>query len=179
MVRAMSDDRFDGLVTTHHGEIYRYLLRVTGRGSDADDLSQETFLRAFRALGALPPEANVRAWLFAIATNLCRNHFRSETRRRRALVAVGTEDRGGGDPGPEAETLFHEARDRVEAAVALLPLKQRMAFTLRKLHDLDYDAIGRMLQCSAESARAHVFQAFRKIRQTLNHLKTPRTEARR
>jgi RNA polymerase sigma-70 factor (ECF subfamily) len=175
----MSDDRFDGLVTTHHGEIYRYLLRVTGRGPDADDLSQETFLRAFRALGSLPLDANVRAWLFAIATNLCRNHFRSETRRRRALVAVGTEDRGGGDPGPEAETLFHEARDRVEAAVALLPLKQRMAFTLRKLHDLDYDAIGRMLQCSAESARAHVFQAFRKIRQTLNHLKTPRTEARR
>ena len=175
----MSDDRFDGLVAAHHGEIYRYLLRVTGRVSDADDLSQETFLRAFKALGSLPPEANARAWLFAIATNLGRNHFRSETRRRRAYAGVGTEDRGGGNPGPEEETLFHEARDRVEAAVALLPLKQRMAFTLRKLHDLDYDAIGRMLQCSAESARAHVFQAFRKIRQALNHLEMPSTEARR
>ena len=175
----MSDDRFDGLVAAHHGEIYLYLVRVTGRVSDADDLSQETFLRAFRALGTLPPEANARAWLFAIATNLCRNHFRSETRRRRAYVAVGTEDRGGRNPGPEEETLFREARDRVEAAVAFLPPKQRMAFTLRKLHDLDYDAIGRMLRCSAESARAHVFQAFRKIRQTLDHSEMPRTEARR
>ena len=175
----MSDDRFDGLVAVHHGEIYRYLLRVTGRASDADDLSQETFLRAFRALGSLPPAANARAWLFAIATNLCRNYFRSETRRRRAYAAAGAEDRGGGDPGPEAETLFHEARERVEAAVAFLPPKQRMAFTLRKLHDLEYEAIGRMLRCSAESARAHVFQAFRKIRQTLNHLEMPQTEARR
>jgi RNA polymerase sigma factor (sigma-70 family) len=92
---------------------------------------------------------------------------------------VGTEDRGRADPGPEAETLFHEARDRVGAAVALLPLKQRMAFTLRKLHDLDYEAIGRMLQCSAESARAHVFQAFRKIRQALDHSEMPRAEVRR
>lgn len=175
----MSDDPFDALVAAHYGEVSRYLLRVTGRPGDANDLSQETFLRAFRAFGSLPPEANVRAWLFAIATNLCRNHFRAETRRRRAYAAVGAEDPGGSDPGPEGEMLYHEARDRVEGAVALLPLKQRLAFTLRKLHDLDYDTIGRMLDCSPESARANVFQAFRKIRQTLNHSEMPRTEARR
>jgi DNA-directed RNA polymerase specialized sigma24 family protein len=55
----------------------------------------------------------------------------------------------------------------VEAVVATLPLKQRLAFILRKIHDLDYDAIARSLDCSADSARAHVFQALRKVRHSL------------
>ena len=80
----MAEDPFDGIVAAHHAEICRYLRRVITRSAEADDLSQETFLRAYRAYRALPPEANVRAWLFAIATNLCRNYFRSEKRRRTA-----------------------------------------------------------------------------------------------
>ena len=75
---------FETVVTGHHAEIYRYLLRVTSRSGDADDLSQETFLRAYRAWGGLDDGANVRAWLFTIATNLARNYCRSESRRRRA-----------------------------------------------------------------------------------------------
>ncbi len=175
----MSEESFDALVAAHHGEIYRYLLRATSRASDADDLSQETFLRAFRAYGSLPSDANARAWLFTIATNLCRNHFRSEKRRRLAYAGVGAEGGGSGDPGPEGETLFHEARSRMEAVIARLPAKQRLAFTLRKLHDLDYGAIGRMLHCSPESARAHVFQAFRKLRGLLEGADIPRAEAQR
>jgi RNA polymerase sigma factor (sigma-70 family) len=70
--------------------------------------------------------------------------------------------------GPEGEALFHEARVLIEGSILHLPLKQRLAFIMRKVHDLDYDAIGQSLNCSAESARAHVFQALRKIRQSLN-----------
>src|SRR5262245_49410843 len=109
----MAEDRFDGIVAAHHAEIYRYLLRVTGRPAEADDLSQETFLRAYRAHHALPLDANVRAWLFAIATNLTRNHFRSEKRRRAAHDAMRAEP-GGPDTGPEEETLVEEARARIE-----------------------------------------------------------------
>jgi DNA-directed RNA polymerase specialized sigma24 family protein len=54
--------------------------------------------------------------------------------------------------------------------VAGLPMKQRLAFTMRKMHELDYDAIGASLECSAESARAHVFQALKKIRRGLDEL---------
>jgi len=57
--------------------------------------------------------------------------------------------------------------------VQALPLKQRLAFIMRKIHDLDYEAIGRSLDCSAESARAHVFQALRKIRLSLNGQELP------
>lgn len=163
----MGENGFEAIVLAHHGEIYRYLLRTTARPSEAADLSQETFLRAFRAYPALPADANVRAWLFTIATNLCRNHFRAETRRRKAHAAVSADGPEVDDQGPEAATRIKEARVRIDAVIARLPLKQRLAFTLRKIHDLDYEAIGGILDCSAESARAHVFQAFRKVRQSL------------
>jgi RNA polymerase sigma-70 factor, ECF subfamily len=170
---------FDDVVAAHHPEIYRYLRRLTFRANEADDLAQETFLRAYRAWQALAPEANVRAWLFAIATNLARNHFRGESRRRRAYVAAG-ERRGEADPaGPEEEHVFRETRALLDRVVAGLPLKQRLAFTLRKVHDLDYDAIGDSLECSPESARAHVFQALKKIRVSLNGHEFPAMETTR
>ena len=164
----VSDTCFEALMSKHHGEIYRYVLRVTGRRSDADDLSQETFLRAFRAYRALPPDANRRAWLFAIATNLCRNHFRAQSRRRLAYAHVSVGARERQEEGPEHVALGREAGQVVETVVGRLPLKQRLAFVQRKVHGLDYEEIGQGLRCSAESARAHVFQALKKIRQALD-----------
>jgi RNA polymerase sigma-70 factor (ECF subfamily) len=166
----MSQAAFDAVVLAHHAEICRYLRRVIGPAGDAEDLSQETFLRAYRAYGSLPADANVRAWLFSIATNLAKNHFRSEGRRRRAYGEVQAGARGAvdGDGAPEAVLVSRETGAMVEAIVQGLPLKQRLAFTQRKLHGLDYEAIAQSLGCSAESARAHVFQALRKIRQGLD-----------
>jgi len=163
----MSDQTFEALMSNHHAEIYRYVLRVTGRRQDADDLSQETFLRAFRAHRTLPPDANSRAWLFAIATNLTRNHFRSQKRRRLAYAAVGAEVRETDDERPDGVTLSQEIGTAVDQVISALPLKQRLAFLQRKVHGLDYEAIGQSLACSAETARAHVFQALRKVRRAL------------
>ena len=170
----MAEDPFDGIVAAHHAEIFRYLKRVTAGAAEADDLSQETFLRAYRAYRSLGPDANVRAWLFAIATNLARNHFRSEKRRRAAHATV-RDTRVTADRGPEDETMFEETRAQIDRVVAALPLKQRLAFTLRKIHELDYEAIAESLRCSADSARANVFQALRKIRLELEGaaLRTP------
>ncbi len=164
----MGQETFEVIVSAHHEEICRYLRRAIGRAGDADDLSQETFLHAFRAYGSLPSGANVRAWLFSIATNLAKNYFRSETRRRRAYDAVRVSTRESGDGGAEARLLSREAGALAEGVIRRLPLKQRLAFVQRKVHGQEYEAIGRSLGCSAESARAHVFQALRKIRQALD-----------
>ena len=165
-------------MSQHHGEIYRYLLRATGRGSDADDLSQETFLRAFRAHRGLPPDANARAWLFTIATNVARNHYRARKRRQLAYAAASAtlSDVDGGRP--DGAALSRETGALVESIVARLPLKQRLAFIERKIHVLEYPDIGASLECSAESARAHVFQALRKIRSGLDEREGPRKESR-
>ncbi|HET7342138.1 MAG TPA: RNA polymerase sigma factor [Methylomirabilota bacterium] len=164
----LAEADFEAVVTAHHGEIYRYLRRLTMRAAEADDLSQETFLRAYRARERLGADANVRAWLFTIATNVFRNHVRSEKRRRAAHDTVRATRRETEVDGPEEQVVAGEVRSLAEHAIRRLPLKQRLAFTLRKLHELEYDVIGRSLDCSPDSARAHVFQALRKIRTTLN-----------
>ena len=175
----MEGAAFDTVVTTHHGEIFRYLRRLSWRAAEADDLSQETFLRAYRAWGGLAADANVRAWLFTIATNVFRNHVRSERRRQAAHATVRTTRRELELDGPEEEAMAVEMKTLTEAAIRRLPLKQRLAFTLRKLHELDYEIIGQSLDCSAETARAHVFQALRKIRTTLDGHVQPLTESTR
>src|SRR3989304_951822 len=111
----MAPGRFDALVAAHHSEIYRYLPRATSRGSEADDLAQETFLRAYRAHRTLAPDANARAWLFAIATNVAKNHFRAESRRRRAHIAVRATLSPADGAEPEGEMFFNEARARLGA----------------------------------------------------------------
>jgi RNA polymerase sigma-70 factor (ECF subfamily) len=172
----MGREPFEAVMTAHHAEIYRYLRRVTFRSAEAEDLSQETFLRAFRAYRGLPPDANVRAWLFAIATNLFRNSLRAAKRRRAAHDTVRGKGRENDGEGPEGEALFNEARATVEAVIAGLPAKQRAAFVMRKVHELPYEEIAKGLDCSVDSARAHVFQAFRKIRTSLGDAQLPSAE---
>ena len=164
----MGREPFEAVMTAHHAEIYRYLRRMTFRSAEAEDLSQETFLRAFRAYRALPDDANVRAWLFAIATNLFRNSLRSAKRRRAAHDTIKGRGRDDAGDGPEGAALFNEARAAIEDVVGKLPSKQRAAFVLRKVHELPYENIAESLSCSVDSARAHVFQAFRKIRSRLD-----------
>src|SRR5437879_12448604 len=108
----------------HQRSIYRYPRRVPSRTAEAEHLSQKTFLRAYRAYRTLGPEANVRAWLFAIATNLSRNHFRSEKRRRVAHQAVSLEHREADPEGPEHEARPGEARARPETDGQALPQTQ-------------------------------------------------------
>jgi RNA polymerase sigma-70 factor (ECF subfamily) len=166
---------FDQLVTQHHRDIYLYIWRLTRGADETQDLFQETFLRAYKAYERLPEEANTRAWLFKIATNLCRNYFRRQQRHPRVdlhevLTVVergATHGNGMGLGDPEQHVLSDDLERRVLALVDGLPLKQKAALIQRKLHGLPYDNIAASLQCSPEAARANVFQALKKIRTEL------------
>jgi RNA polymerase sigma-70 factor (ECF subfamily) len=151
----LTHDLLDTLVAAHHGEIYRYLLLITGRVDDADDLSQETFLRAFKARRWPGHAPDLRSWLFAVATDLSRRRLRS--RRPRSPAPIEGEERG-----------TSEGREQRAVATAInhLPLDRRIALTLRKLHDFDHEEIGRVLGCSSHSARDHVIRAFRTLART-------------
>src|SRR5438874_7778423 len=78
---------FAQVVTLHQKAVYGYLLRFTRNPHDAQDLFQETFLRAHRAYAALPADANLRAWLMRIAVNLTKNYVRDRRRRGKVLLA--------------------------------------------------------------------------------------------
>lgn len=171
---------FAQFVTQHHREIYLYIWRLTRGSSETEDLFQDTFLRAYRAHKKLPEDANMRAWLFKIATNLCQNHFRRLQRHRdvglhEVLTTVEQtlhRTNGFGHDNPEQLLLSQDTERQVLAIIDGLPVKQKAALIQRKLHGLPYDSIAASLQCSSEAARAHVFQALKKIRVALES--TPR-----
>jgi len=171
---------FAQLVTQHHREIYLYIWRLTRGSSETEDLFQDTFLRAYKGYGKLPEDANTRAWLFKIATNLCRNHFRQLRRHQEVglhevlttVEQVLSHTNGSGHGDPEQLLLSQATERHMLAIIDGLPLKQKAALIQRKLHGLPYDSIAATLQCSSEAARAHVFQALKKMRTALES--TPR-----
>jgi RNA polymerase sigma-70 factor (ECF subfamily) len=154
---------FSVLVERYGDEIYRYAWHLARNQADADDLYQETLLKAFRAYTRLPADANHRAWLYKIASNT----FISDLRKRgRDHPLTDTVEYQLADPAPDPASGI-DARDLlsdVETFVNQLPPKQRMALVLRKYQNLGYDQIASALDSSEAAARANVHEALRKLR---------------
>jgi RNA polymerase sigma-70 factor, ECF subfamily len=147
---------FDDLVGTQQPAIYRFLYRLClGHRQDAEDLCQETFLRAYRAYGRLDGEANHRAWLYRIAYNAFLN-----ARRRARPTELPDELPAPADEGRDGRELVAA----IATFVQTLPPKQRAAMILRHVEGRGYDEVARVLGCSEDSARANVFQAVKKVR---------------
>ena len=165
---------FTEVITLHQKRVYGYLLRFTRNSQDAQDLFQETFLRAHRAYAALPADADLQAWLMRIAINLSKNYVRDRQRRAKVLV---DEERGYDldgilnpvDAGRDTEStmISRETARALLATIETLPFHQRAALVQRQFEGLDYPTIAINLGCSQESARAHVYQALRKLRLAL------------
>lgn len=154
--------RLERLLALHGMELARHLRRIVRDDDAAQDLLQDTMLRAHQALDRLPASANARAWLYRIATNAALNHLRDRARARKALdahareVTAHTHAGGDGEAGEQRQRLWHK--------VATLPERQRVALTLRIAHEMDYAAIASRMGISAEAARANVYQATRKLK---------------
>ncbi len=158
---------FEQILRRHEREIMGYLLRASGNRADAADLFQETWLRAYCAYPRLAPDSRVRPWLYTIAINLCRNQTRDG--RRRAAVIVADDDarpaaeRAGKLPRAQAENDGYAAV-RLRELISALPARQREALQLRCFAGLGYREIAEVMNCSPQTARAHVSQAQRKLK---------------
>ena len=155
---------FDETLARYGAEIYRFALHLTRNRSDADDLYQETALKAYRAWNRLPCDANHRAWLYRIASNTFLSDKRKTSRLRsldaeetvESIPAASRDDDGRLDAG----NLLREVGGFIEA----LPPKQRIALVQRKYLELGYPEIAATLGCSEEAARRSVHEALRKLR---------------
>jgi len=157
-------DPFESLVTRHQGEIYAYILRMVRNDGEAQDICQETFLRAYRAYEGLDGSPNYRAWLYKIATNTTLNSIRQRRNGEKAVTTLATTQPVEVHENHVERIGHQDLLDRVEEAIQLLPLKQRLAFTQRRFLGLTYEEIATALECSEEAARANVYQAARKLR---------------
>jgi RNA polymerase sigma-70 factor (ECF subfamily) len=168
--------RFERLIERHHDEIYGYVYRLTHSGGGADpaveaeDLTQEVFLRAYGAFERLAPGSNHRAWLYKIATN--RAYTALKRGRRHAQREVPLLDEAQAVPtgegrAPERQVVLDEKLEAVRREIGALPPKQQAAVVLRHGQGLDYAAIAEALACSEDSARANVYQGLRRVRRAL------------
>ncbi|TDI26543.1 MAG: RNA polymerase sigma factor [Acidobacteria bacterium] len=156
---------FGELVDIHQTEILRYLRRLTGNPTTAEDRFQDTFLRAFGGFTRLRPGSNHRAWLYRIATNLFLNHRRSDGCR--VEVALTPElPSNGASPSTVHDGAVALAALRL--AIGRLPRRQRAAFIQRQLHGLSYREVGAAIGCSDAATRANVYQAVRRLRRELS-----------
>jgi RNA polymerase sigma-70 factor (ECF subfamily) len=165
-------DSFNQLVLRWERPIYALAYRVIGREEDARDVCQETFLRAFRALGGFKGQAKFSSWLYRIALNLCRDWIRRERRQPLAQTPEGVdlvELAGEAEDTESIEELV--ARKEIGAAVAkamaLLPEEQRTAIVLKEYHGLTFQEIADVVGCPLSTVKTRLYQGLTVLRREL------------
>jgi RNA polymerase sigma-70 factor (ECF subfamily) len=156
---------FDQLVERYRPELLAYVMRLLGNNHDAEDVCQDAFLRAYRAFDRLEANSNTRAWLYRIMTNTALNFIK---RRRQAMARAVDMDPESISSSTGGDTERRDRLERIAQAVKVLPPKQRAALMQRQFQGLSYEEIAEALGCSAESARANVYQAIKKLRSALD-----------
>ena len=155
---------FDPIVDRYRRQIYNVCFRFTGSHADASDLAQDTFIRAYRGLRGFRGQSALGTWLYRIAVNVCLNRTASNAPREESLRPEHLE--GAIEP-PDRRLLREERAERVRAAIARLPNKQRAALILRVYHDLRHDEIARVLGSSVGAVKANFFHALINLKKLL------------
>jgi len=172
-VLAGDRDAYRILVERHSRAIFRLAFRMTGNEQDAEDVVQETLLRAYRRLNRFESRSTFSTWLYRIAVN-CSVDF-SRKRRHEDDRQVACE-READDPvlsvpstDPSAERLMMsaEVREKVEATMNTLSEKERAAFVLRHFEGQSIEEIARALGVKANAAKNNIFRAVQKLRRAL------------
>jgi RNA polymerase sigma-70 factor, ECF subfamily len=165
-------DSFNQLVLRWERPIYALAYRVIGREEDARDVAQETFLRAFRALGGFKGQAKFSSWLYRITLNLCRDWIRKQRRTPVAQAPEGVdiiELAGEATPGETIEQLVGRKQlgRAVSKAMAMLPEEQRTAIILKEYHGLTFQEIADMLDCPLSTVKTRLYQGLSVVRKQL------------
>ena len=170
--RTGDTDSFNQLVKRWERPIFALAYRTLGREEDARDITQETFLRAFRALPGFKGDAKFSSWLYRIAVNLCRDLMRRNRRHPMVEVPDGVEIHElAAERGPVETVEDLAARTELSGAVAaameLLPAEQRTAIILKEYHGLTFQEIADLMGCPLSTAKTRLYQGLMLLRKHL------------
>jgi RNA polymerase sigma-70 factor, ECF subfamily len=175
--RTGDPDAFRVLVERHSRALFRLAFRMTGNQQDAEDVVQESFLRAYKQLGKFDERATFGTWLYRIAANCSLDLVRSRKRRSEHVAPAGEEGAEEivlqlptHDPTPERMALSGEVRERVLEAMQELSANERTAFVLRHFEGMCIEEVSRVLECQPGAAKHSVFRAVQKLRRSLEPL---------
>ena len=176
-VKAGDHDAFRHLVERHSRSVFRLAYRLTSHEQDAEDVVQETFLRAFREIRRFEARSSFATWLYRITVNCSHDLLRQ---RPRAGTRPSLDDPGlrvaaeladaSAAADPMRELASRRIDERVRAAMAGLSGQERSAFVLRHYEGLSIEEIGGVLNLKASAAKHSIFRAVQKLRRSLEPL---------
>ncbi len=174
-------DAFNQLVLRYQQAVYNVALRMLGEREIAADITQETFIAAFRAIQSFHPGSSFRAWLLRIASNQACDHWR-RTRRQaeESLDQLTDEDEpqaaslltaliaSGSEINPEESVLTHELQELIQRGLQTLPLDQRVAVVLCDIQGLSYDEIAQATHAALGTVRSRIARGRLRLRDYLD-----------
>src|SRR5262245_59325095 len=177
--RAQRGERgaFDLLVLRYQHKVVKLVARLLRDPTEAEDVAQESFVKAYRALASFRGDSAFYTWLYRIAVNTARNAMASRQRRPLDYEAelsegeqTAVEARLRHTDTPEATVLSEEIRETVNGAVAALPEDLRTAIILREVEGLSYEEIAAAMDCPVGTVRSRIFRAREAIDRSLQPL---------
>jgi RNA polymerase sigma factor (sigma-70 family) len=160
--------RFDELVFVHAPKVHRLARRLTGNRADAEDLTQEVFLRAFRSIDEVDP-ADPAGWLHRITVNAHIDQLRRRARRADELSAEVGEGLRCSAPGPEQVVVSRRLDADLEDALAALPADARRAVLLRDVEGLSYLEVANRMGVGTDTVRSWIHRGRSRLRTALSH----------
>jgi RNA polymerase sigma-70 factor (ECF subfamily) len=165
-------ESFNQLVKRWERPIFALAYRTLGREEDARDVTQETFLRAFRALAGFKGDAKFSSWLYRIALNLCRDWMRKGRRAPIVQIPEGVEVEQLAAERQQTESVEDlaaraELSRGVAAAMEKLPPEQRQAIILKEYHGLTFQEIADLMRCPLSTVKTRVYQGLSTLRKQL------------
>jgi RNA polymerase sigma-70 factor, ECF subfamily len=168
-----SNQAFDEIINAYEKRIFNLIYRLVGDYDEAADLTQDTFVAAYRAYGRFRWECSVYTWLCRIAVNNCKNRFRERDRQRlREDTSLDTFEEAPAactpaEAAPDEEVERKELRQRIEEAVAALPEEYRVVAVLRDLQGMSYQEISEATDLSLDNVKVRLSRARAMLRRKL------------
>ena len=172
---AGQDTALNDLMERHATPVFHFLCRMVGNEDDANDLAQETFVRVFRARASFRTGEKFSTWLFTIAANLARNHFRWRSRHPNVSLETETGESEqtigstlpAGDPAPNEQALAAERAAAVRAAVGKLPEELREAVVLCEWEELSMADAAKILEATPKAVESRLYRGRQILRERL------------
>lgn len=170
---AGDEEAFRPLVERHSQRLFRLAFRMTGNENEAEELVQETFLRAYRNLARFEARSNFGTWLYRICANCSLDQLRKRCNSAHFQElddpegGLSANDLSNPSPSPERMLLSAEIRNQMDAAICQLTPTERTAFTLRHHEGLSIEEISRILGLRISATKNAVFRGVQKLRRAL------------
>jgi RNA polymerase sigma-70 factor (ECF subfamily) len=188
VARAQQGDRqaFNLLVVKYQRKLSRLLSRFIRDQAEVEDVTQEAFIKAYRALPAFRGDSAFYTWLYRIGINTAKNYLMALGRRAPTSTEVEAEDAEGFEEGeqlrdintPESVLLSNEIAETVNSTIEQLPEELRQAIQMREIEGLSYEEIAQAMNCPIGTVRSRIFRAREAIAEKLRPLLDTRKDKR-